>query len=113
MYQSVGRLVGRLVGLSVCLHFFSRTMAVVDTKLGYVGMCNGRSAQQESGAALSTNMQRAYGGRLNVPSTKGKTYARGCLRGSENCCATSSYFSFLTSSWDVLELSPLKGALLL
>ena len=28
-------------------------MAAVDTKRGYVGMCNGRSAQQESGAALS------------------------------------------------------------
>ena len=30
-------------------------MAAVDTKRGYVGMCNGRSAQQESGAALSKN----------------------------------------------------------
>ena len=30
-------------------------MPVVDTKLGYVGMCNGRSAQEESGAALSKN----------------------------------------------------------
>ena len=55
MYLSVGRLVGRLVGLSVCLHFFSRITAVVDTKLGYVVMCNGRSAQQESGASLSKN----------------------------------------------------------
>ena len=34
---------------------FSQTVAVVDTKLGYVGMCNGRSAQQESGAASSKN----------------------------------------------------------
>ena len=30
-------------------------MPVVDTKLGYVVMCNGRSAQEESGAALSKN----------------------------------------------------------
>ena len=30
-------------------------MAAVDTKRGYVGMCNGRSAQQQSGAALSKN----------------------------------------------------------
>ena len=44
---------GRFVGL--CLHVFSRTVAAVDTKRGYVGMCNGRSAQQESGAALSKN----------------------------------------------------------
>ena len=31
---------------------FSRTLAVVDTKRGYVGRYNKRSAQQESGAAL-------------------------------------------------------------
>ena len=36
-------------------HVFSRTVAAVVTKRGYVGMCNGRSAQQESGAALSKN----------------------------------------------------------
>ena len=30
-------------------------MAAVDAKRGYVGMCNGRSAQQESRAALSKN----------------------------------------------------------
>ena len=30
-------------------------MAVVDTKHGYVGMCNRRLAQQESGVALSKN----------------------------------------------------------
>ena len=30
-------------------------MAAVDTKRGYVGMGNGRSAQQESGAASSKN----------------------------------------------------------
>ena len=36
-------------------HVFSRTVAAVDTKRGYVGMCNGRSAQQESGEALSKN----------------------------------------------------------
>ena len=36
-------------------HVFSLTVATVDAKRGYVGMCNGRSAQQESGAALSKN----------------------------------------------------------
>ena len=36
-------------------------MAAVDTKRGYMGMCNGRSAQQESGAALSKE-QYVYGG---------------------------------------------------
>ena len=45
----------RSVGLCICSHVFSRTVAAVDTKRGYVGMCNGRSAQQESGAALSKN----------------------------------------------------------
>ena len=44
-----------LVGFWVCPHVFSRTVAAVDTKRGYVGMCNGRSAQQESGAASSKN----------------------------------------------------------
>ena len=34
-------------------HVFSRTVAAVDTKCGYIGMCNRRSVQQESGAALS------------------------------------------------------------
>ena len=47
--------VGRSVSRSVYPHVFSRTVAAVDTKRGYVGMCNGRSAQQESGAALSKN----------------------------------------------------------
>ena len=46
--RSVGQSVGLSVGLSVCPHVFSRTVAVEDTKRGYVGMCNGRSAQQES-----------------------------------------------------------------
>ena len=36
-------------------------MAAVDTKRGYMGMCNGCSAQQESGAALSKE-QYVYGG---------------------------------------------------
>ena len=49
------RSVGLWVGLWVCPHVFSRTVAAVDTKRGYVGMYNGRSAQQESGAALSKN----------------------------------------------------------
>ena len=43
------------VGFSLSTHVFSQTVAAVDTKRGYVGMCNGRSAQQESGAALSEN----------------------------------------------------------
>ena len=38
---------------TIVIMLFSRTVAAVDTKRGYVGMCNGRSAQQESGAALS------------------------------------------------------------
>ena len=46
------------MGFSVCTHVFSRTVAAVDAKRGYVGMCNGRSAQQESGAALSKNYTR-------------------------------------------------------
>ena len=49
------RSVCRSVGRCLCSHVFSRTVAAVDTKCGYVGMCNGRSAQQESGAALSKN----------------------------------------------------------
>ena len=49
------RSVGRLVCDFVSPHVFSLTVAAVDTKRGYVGMCNGRSAQQESGAALSKN----------------------------------------------------------
>ena len=49
---SVGR---SEIGLWVSPHVFSRTVAAVDTKCGYVGMCNGRSAQQEFGAALSKN----------------------------------------------------------
>ena len=47
--------VGRSVGLCICFHVFSRTVSAVDTKRGYVGMCNGRLAQQESAAALSKN----------------------------------------------------------
>ena len=43
------------MGLWVCPHVFSRTVAAVDTKRRYVDMCNGRSAQQESGAASSKN----------------------------------------------------------
>ena len=49
------RSVCRSVGLCLSSHIFSRTVAAVDTKRGYVGMCNGRSAQQEFGAALSKN----------------------------------------------------------
>ena len=52
----------RSVGLCLCSHVFSRTVAAVDTKCGYVGMCKGRSAQQESGAALSKNSMFKAGG---------------------------------------------------
>ena len=45
----------RFVTLFQAPHVFSLTVAAVDAKRGYVGMCNGRSAQQESGAALSKN----------------------------------------------------------
>ena len=47
--------VGRSFGLWVSPHVFSRTVAAVDTKRGYVGMCNGRLAKQEYRAALSKN----------------------------------------------------------
>ena len=51
--QSECQSVGRSVGRYICPHFFSQNVAVVDTKCGYVGMCNRRLAQQESGATLS------------------------------------------------------------
>ena len=54
----------RSVGLCICSHVFSRTVAAVDTKRGYVGMCNGRSAQQESGAALSKNSMFTAGAKI-------------------------------------------------
>ena len=41
-------------------YVFAQTVAAVDTKREYVGMCNGRSAQQESGAALSKNSIKLY-----------------------------------------------------
>ena len=46
----------------VCPNVFSRTVAVVDIKRGYVGMCNGRSAQQESGAAENSVFTGGGGG---------------------------------------------------
>ena len=39
-------------------------MAAVDTKRGYVGMCNRRSAQQESGVALSKNSMFTAGPKI-------------------------------------------------
>ena len=39
-------------------------MAAVDTKRGYVGMCNGCSAQQEYGAALSKNSMFTAGPKI-------------------------------------------------
>ena len=41
-------------------HVFSLIVAAVDAKRGYVGMRNGRSAQQESGAALNNCPRTAY-----------------------------------------------------
>ena len=58
------RSVGLWVGLCLCSHVFSRTVAAVDTKRRYVGMCNGRSAQQESGAALSKNSMLRRGPKI-------------------------------------------------
>ena len=48
------------MGFSVPMHVFSRTVAAVDTKRGYVGMCNGHSAQQVWNAVVKE--QRVYGG---------------------------------------------------
>ena len=45
-------------------HVFSLTVAAVDAKHGYVGMSNGRSAQQESGAALSKNSMVTAGAKI-------------------------------------------------
>ena len=63
---SVGRSVSLCISLclcvSVCSHVFSRTVAAVDIKRGYVGMCNWRSTQQESGAVLSKNSVFTRGG---------------------------------------------------
>ena len=56
----------RSVGLCLCSHVFSRTVAAVDTKRGNVGMCKGRSAQQESGAELSKNSMFKAGGGLKL-----------------------------------------------
>ena len=56
------RSVGLPVCVSVCSHVFSRTVAAVDTKRRCVGTCNGRSAQQESGASLSKNSMFTAGG---------------------------------------------------
>ena len=58
----VSRSIGRSICVFVCPHIFSRTVAVVDTKRGHVGMCNRRSAKQESGAALSKNSAFTGGG---------------------------------------------------
>ena len=40
--------VGWSVGRLVYPHVFFQIVAGVDTKRGHIGMCNGRSAQQES-----------------------------------------------------------------
>ena len=54
----------RSVGLSVCLsaRFLLNRGCGIDTKRGYVGTCNWRLAQQESGAALSKNSMVTVGG---------------------------------------------------
>ena len=53
--------------LCVCPHVFSQTVAAVDTKRGYVGTCNGRSAQQGSGVALSKNSMFTAGAKNYIP----------------------------------------------
>ena len=45
-------------------HVFSLTVVAVYAKRGYVGMCNGRSVQQESGAALSRNITFTAGAKI-------------------------------------------------
>ena len=59
--RSVGRSVGLSVGLSA--RFLSNHGCCIDTKRGYVGMYNGRSAQQESGVVQE---QHVYGGGLKL-----------------------------------------------
>ena len=80
----------RLVGQFVC----SRTVAVVDTKCGYVGMCNRHSAQQESGASKSKNS--VFTGGVTVassgPGSPGREEARGMhplqgVAGSDSPCS--------------------------
>ena len=46
---AIGQCVTVPVSVSTLSHVFSRTVAVVDTKHGYVGKYNGRSAKQEPG----------------------------------------------------------------
>ena len=58
-------------------HVFSRTVAAVDTKRGYVGMCNGRSAQQESAWSGVVQEQHVYGGGLKFY-TATREYGRDC-----------------------------------
>ena len=40
--------VGRSVCGFLCTHVFSRTVAAVDTKRGYLGMCNSKSLERRS-----------------------------------------------------------------
>ena len=69
---SVGRFVGLSVGLSVWsvglsvfLHVFSRTVAMVDTKCVYVGRYIGRVAQQESWSGV-VEERHFYSGGLKL-----------------------------------------------
>ena len=57
--------VGRSFGLWVSPHVFSQTVAAVDTKCGYVGMCSGRLAQQEYKSGV-VQEQYVYGGGLKL-----------------------------------------------
>ena len=56
---AVGQCVTVPVSVSILSHVFSRTVAVVDTKHGYVGRYNGRSEKQEPGEA--SKEERVFG----------------------------------------------------
>ena len=74
-----------MVNLLVCdfvyPHVFSLTVAAVDAKRGYVGMCNGRSAQQESGAALSKNSMFTAGAKNYIQGVRAPTDCMGSRDG--------------------------------
>ena len=58
--RSVCRSVGLCLCVCLCSHVFSPTVAAVDTKHGYVGMCNGRSAQQERRCPRTACLRRGH-----------------------------------------------------
>ena len=66
---SIGLLLYCTPAVAPCVypHVFSQTVAAVDTKRGYMGTCNGRSAQQGSGVALSKNSMITAGAKNYIP----------------------------------------------